>query len=175
MSQARIELTLLRAPNQHAGISATETVTGLIKNLVPPLKHWQRGRWHRATQRPLFHSHELKVQISQYACATTQPGPVTSSCPTYFRHKRHKSKSIWIKRHATSQLCPLTSLVDNATLACHWTMHRYESRPEWLHSWTAIDIFDNPSDTTVSVTVTSVDNVSVLVTYVDNVSVLTTQ
>ena len=38
-----------------------------------------------------------------------------------------------------------------------------------------IDIFYNPSDTTVSVTVTSVDNVSVLVTYVDNVSVLTTQ
>ena len=30
-------------------------------------------------------------------------------------------------------------------------------------------------NTTVSVTVTSVDNVSVLVTYVDNVSVLTTQ
>ena len=38
-----------------------------------------------------------------------------------------------------------------------------------------IDIFDNPSDITVSVTVTSVDNVSVLVTYVDNGSVLTTQ
>ena len=28
-----------------------------------------------ATQRPLFHSRELKVQISQYACVTTQPGP----------------------------------------------------------------------------------------------------
>ena len=138
MSQARIELKLLGTPHQHDAISATATVTGLTENLVPSLKHWQQRRWHQVTQRHLFHSRELKVQISQYACVTTQPVPVRSSChmfhPTYFRHKRHKSKSIWIKRHATSQPCPLMPLVDNATLACHRTIHRYESGPEWLHS-----------------------------------------
>ena len=157
-------------------------------------------------------SHELEVQISQYAWAMTQPSPVMSSChkSKAIWIKRCKSKAIWIKRHKSK---PSGSRDTNPkpsgsrdrqrvspVLWCHWLTSSLSpvigqcitmSQDQSGCTADPINIFENLSDcnicgkffqfwqisqeTTVSVTVTSVDNVSILVTYVDNVSVLTTQ